>query len=195
MSAAVIDCHGHYTTSPRELATFRKAQIDALADPRASRGKSPLYITDDQIRESVEGSQIRVQRERGTDVTLFSPRAAGMGHREPVVLLIGRTVLAQRRFGLAYPQFRRREGFRVHNPMRSEQRGERQKFFESHCILSLEETAAGRLHAPAASGITESVRRSKETPQSTGPPPGSPGSICRRFLPSGPSARYGNCVR
>jgi 4-oxalmesaconate hydratase len=80
LNAAVIDCHGHYTTSPPELATFRKAQIDALADPRASREKAPLHITDDQIRESVEGSQIRVQRERGTDLTLFSPRAAGMGH-------------------------------------------------------------------------------------------------------------------
>ena len=80
MSAAVIDCHGHYTTSPPALAAFRKAQIDALADPRASHAKAPLFITDDQIRESVEGAQIRLQRERGTDLTLFSPRAAGMGH-------------------------------------------------------------------------------------------------------------------
>ena len=80
MIAAVIDCHGHYTTSPPELAAFRKAQIDALADARASRDKAPLHVTDDQIRESVEGSQIRVQRERGTDLTLFSPRAAGMAH-------------------------------------------------------------------------------------------------------------------
>jgi 4-oxalmesaconate hydratase len=80
MSASVIDCHGHYTTSPPELAVFRKAQVDALSDPRASRSKAPLHITDDQIRESVEGAQLRLQCERGTDLTLFSPRAAGMGH-------------------------------------------------------------------------------------------------------------------
>jgi len=80
MKAAVIDCHGHYTTSPPALASFRKAQVAALAEPRASRAKAPLHVTDYEIRDSVEGSQIRVQRERGTDLTLFSPRAAGMEH-------------------------------------------------------------------------------------------------------------------
>src|SRR4029079_15497025 len=34
----------------------------------------------DQIRESLEKAQLRLQTERGTDVTIFSPRAAGMGH-------------------------------------------------------------------------------------------------------------------
>jgi len=76
----VIDCHGHYTTSPLQLAAFRKAQVDALTDAFAPRAKAPLRISDDEIRQSVEGSQIRVQRERGTDLTLFSPRAASMGH-------------------------------------------------------------------------------------------------------------------
>jgi len=32
------------------------------------------------LRESVEGAQLRLQRERGTDVTIFSPRASWMGH-------------------------------------------------------------------------------------------------------------------
>ena len=79
----VIDCHGHYTTSPPGLAAFRQSQIEALAHPRAPHptgANAPLHITDDQIRESVERAQLRVQRERGTDLTLFSPRAAGMGH-------------------------------------------------------------------------------------------------------------------
>ena len=29
----VIDCHGHYTTAPKELQTFRDAQIAGLKDP------------------------------------------------------------------------------------------------------------------------------------------------------------------
>jgi 4-oxalmesaconate hydratase len=39
-----------------------------------------LSISDDQIRESIDKAQLKLQRERGTDVTIFSPRAAGMGH-------------------------------------------------------------------------------------------------------------------
>src|SRR3546814_6698150 len=36
--------------------------------------------TDDQIREGLEAHQLRLQRDRGTDLTIFSPRAGGMGH-------------------------------------------------------------------------------------------------------------------
>ncbi len=33
-----------------------------------------------KIRESLEGAQLKLQRERGTDLTIFSPRASWMGH-------------------------------------------------------------------------------------------------------------------
>jgi 4-oxalmesaconate hydratase len=75
----VIDCHGHYTTEPRELLAFRQAEIAALKDPSQKPSIASLKISDDQLRESVQ-PQIKFQRERGTDVALFSPRAAGMGH-------------------------------------------------------------------------------------------------------------------
>jgi 4-oxalmesaconate hydratase len=75
----VIDIHGHYTTEPKEFLAFRQAQIAALADPSRKPSIASLKISDDQLRESVQ-PQIRFQRERGTDVVLFSPRAAGMGH-------------------------------------------------------------------------------------------------------------------
>src|SRR5882724_8127997 len=75
----VIDCHGHYTTAPRELETYRQQQLAALKDPSHVPARGTLTISDDQIRESVQ-SQLKFQRERGTDVTIFSPRAAGMGH-------------------------------------------------------------------------------------------------------------------
>jgi len=76
----IIDCHGHYTTAPKELEAYRQAQIAGLKEPGRARAKGTLSITDDQIRESLETAQLKLQRERGTDVTIFSPRAAGMAH-------------------------------------------------------------------------------------------------------------------
>ena len=43
--------------------------------------RASLKITDDEIRESLEGAQLKLQRERGTDLTIFSPRA--MRHGPP----------------------------------------------------------------------------------------------------------------
>lgn len=76
----IIDCHGHYTTAPKELDLFRQAQIAALDDPSKGPARGSLKISDDQIRESLEGAQLRLQRERGIDLTIFSPKAAGMAH-------------------------------------------------------------------------------------------------------------------
>jgi 4-oxalmesaconate hydratase len=76
----IIDCHGHYTTAPAPLQTFRDAQIAALKDPAQTPSRESLRISDDQIRDSLENAQLRLQRERGTDVTVFSPRASAMAH-------------------------------------------------------------------------------------------------------------------
>jgi len=76
----IIDCHGHYTTAPKSLETFRQKQIDSLKDARLAPAKDSLQISDDEIRAGIEGAQLRIQRERGTDLTIFSPRAGGMGH-------------------------------------------------------------------------------------------------------------------
>jgi 4-oxalmesaconate hydratase len=72
----IIDVHGHYTTAPGELQAFRDAQL---------RGESTKLapITDDQLRESVEGNQLRILRERGGDLMVFSPKASGMEHHLP----------------------------------------------------------------------------------------------------------------
>src|SRR5437773_11076247 len=75
----IIDCHGHYTTSPKQLQDFRDAQNAALKDPSKPAAKMQ-DVSDDQIRESLESAQLKLQRERGTDVTVFSPRASAMGH-------------------------------------------------------------------------------------------------------------------
>src|SRR5438874_2479430 len=76
----IIDCHGHYTTAPKELQAYRDAQIAGLKDPSHAASKGTVTISDDQIRESLETAQLKLQRERGTDVTVFSPRASAMGH-------------------------------------------------------------------------------------------------------------------
>ncbi|MGA0116139.1 MAG: amidohydrolase family protein [Burkholderiales bacterium] len=76
----IIDCHGHYTTAPKSLEAFRQKQIAGLKDPKLSPAKNSLAISDDELRETIEGAQLRIQRERGTDMTIFSPRAGGMAH-------------------------------------------------------------------------------------------------------------------
>src|ERR1700712_3570748 len=75
----IIDCHGHYTTAPGELQKFRDGQIAGLKTPAAAVLAQP-QIADVQIRESLEGAQLKLQRERGTDLTIFSPRASAMAH-------------------------------------------------------------------------------------------------------------------
>ena len=77
----IIDCHGHYTTTPGAHLGFREGQLAWFADGSKSRPTVP-DIADEEIRESIEKNQLRLLKERGADLTLFSPRAAGMGHHE-----------------------------------------------------------------------------------------------------------------
>ena len=75
----IIDCHGHYTTAPEPHQKFREAQLVRIKDSTLPAAV-PSRISDDEIRESIETNQLRLQRERGADLTLFSPRASAMGH-------------------------------------------------------------------------------------------------------------------
>jgi 4-oxalmesaconate hydratase len=76
----IIDCHGHYTTAPKALQAYRDAQIEGLKDLSRPRTKGRVDISDDDIRQSLENAQLKLQRERGSDVTIFSPRASAMAH-------------------------------------------------------------------------------------------------------------------
>jgi 4-oxalmesaconate hydratase len=76
----IIDCHGHYTTAPAEHEDWRSRQVEAEAAGRLAPAR-PSF-TDDRLRETIEHNQLRVQRERGIDLTIFSPRAASMGHHQ-----------------------------------------------------------------------------------------------------------------
>src|SRR5215471_3038822 len=76
----IIDCHGHYTTAPKALEEWRNRQIAAIKDPASMPKASELKIGDDELRQSIEQNQLRVMRERGSDLTIFSPRASFMAH-------------------------------------------------------------------------------------------------------------------
>ena len=73
----IIDCHGHYTTVPEPHVHWRDQQ---KAQFKAGGDLDPAYpdISDDMIRESIEGNQLRFIKERGADMTVFSPRASTM---------------------------------------------------------------------------------------------------------------------
>jgi 4-oxalmesaconate hydratase len=72
----IIDCHGHYTTAPPQHDAWRKAQLEAFAAGQAA----PPYpeISDDEIRATIEANQLKLLKERGADLTIFSPRASTM---------------------------------------------------------------------------------------------------------------------
>jgi 4-oxalmesaconate hydratase len=74
----IIDCHGHFTTAPAAHTRWREAQVAAFESGTAP----PPYpgIEDDEIRAGIEGNQLPLLRERGTDLVIFSPRASAMAH-------------------------------------------------------------------------------------------------------------------
>ena len=76
----IIDIHGHYTTAPKALEAWRNAQIAGIKDPALKPRAADLKISDDEIRETIEANQLAKMRERGSDLTIFSPRASFMAH-------------------------------------------------------------------------------------------------------------------
>ena len=72
----IIDCHGHYTVLPKAHDTWREAQKAAF---KAGESAPPYPdISDDDIRDTIEANQLRLIKERGADMTIFSPRASAM---------------------------------------------------------------------------------------------------------------------
>jgi hypothetical protein len=57
----IIDCHGHYTTAPGALQSFRDEQIAALKTSVDLPISALPRISDDQIRDSLENAQLKLQ--------------------------------------------------------------------------------------------------------------------------------------
>ena len=78
----IIDIHCHYTTEPQALHLFRDKQLAGLADPARRptvTDLAGLNFSDEVLIQSVQ-PQLKLQKDRGSDLTIFSPRAAGMAH-------------------------------------------------------------------------------------------------------------------
>jgi 4-oxalmesaconate hydratase len=75
----IIDTHCHYTTEPAALHQFRDKQLAGLADKARRPTSTDLGVSDEALLKTVE-PQLKLQAERGTSLTVFSPRAAGMAH-------------------------------------------------------------------------------------------------------------------
>ena len=76
----IIDCHGHFTTVPASFRDWRARQVASADDPANAPALSEAHVSDDQIREAIENGQLKLQQERGYDLTLFSPIAGLMSH-------------------------------------------------------------------------------------------------------------------
>ena len=73
----IIDCHGHQTIVPKAHLEYREAQKARLENPALPQPPKP-NMNDDEIREGIEANQLKLLRERGADITIFSPRASRM---------------------------------------------------------------------------------------------------------------------
>ena len=84
----IIDCHGHYTTAPQDLTSFRDAQIAALKDPAARQkmlSRIPLRRFPD-AGEVAEGERVAVPRGRGAlGVAPVLPARVGRGRAPQLV--------------------------------------------------------------------------------------------------------------
>ena len=76
----IIDCHGHFTTVPQSFRDWRSKQVDFADDPANAPDPADAVVSDDEIRAGIEGGQLKLQQERGSDLTLFSPIAGLMSH-------------------------------------------------------------------------------------------------------------------
>jgi hypothetical protein len=74
----IVDIHGHYTTAPKALEVWRNRQIAGIKNAAEKPQVSELRIGDDEIRETIESNQLGQMRSRGSDLTIFSPRASFM---------------------------------------------------------------------------------------------------------------------
>lgn len=62
------------------MGAWRDLQIAFTKGEGDAPVPAALSVSDDDIRETIEANQLRLMNERGSDVTVFSPRASFMAH-------------------------------------------------------------------------------------------------------------------
>jgi len=78
----IIDCHGHYTTSPSQLQAFRDEQLGLFVEGKDTSLAKMAAISDGEIIDSIENNQLKLIKQRGGDLTIFSPKASAMGQHQ-----------------------------------------------------------------------------------------------------------------
>ncbi len=76
----IIDCHGHFTTTPPQVAAFRSRQVAEFLRTGTALAEPPPPVSDAEIRAGIEPNQLKKMNDRGVDLTIFSPKALGMDH-------------------------------------------------------------------------------------------------------------------
>ncbi|WP_417720784.1 amidohydrolase family protein [Salipiger sp.] len=76
----IIDCHGHFTTAPKELRAYRNKQVEAFEAGKTDGFEALRDFSDEELFEGLKSSQMKLQSDRGIDLALFSPIAGMMGH-------------------------------------------------------------------------------------------------------------------
>ena len=76
----IIDCHGHFTTVPASFRAWRAKQVEFADNPAGAPSRAEAHVSDDEIRAAIGNGQLKLQQERGSDLTLFSPIAGLMSH-------------------------------------------------------------------------------------------------------------------
>ena len=76
----IIDCHGHYTTASPKLQAFRDEQLKLFSEGKDTTKVNMASVSDDEIIDSIVNNQLKLIKERGGDLTIFSPKASAMGH-------------------------------------------------------------------------------------------------------------------
>jgi hypothetical protein len=72
---------------PGEASTFSRCTTRVLRDPSAAPAKAST-ISDDEICESIEVNQLKLQKLRGSDLTIFSRE-----HRRWVITSVDEQIL------------------------------------------------------------------------------------------------------
>jgi 4-oxalmesaconate hydratase len=76
----IIDCHGHFTTVPKSFRDWRARQVDAANDPANAPSRTAPTCPTTRSAKAIGNGQLKLQQERGSDLTLFSPIAGLMSH-------------------------------------------------------------------------------------------------------------------
>ena len=75
----IIDCHGHYTTVPRKLHTWRDHQLAAVTVGSERPQPAELDVSDEEMRQSITEGQLKLQKQRGTPTSRYLVSVSNQG--------------------------------------------------------------------------------------------------------------------